>query len=77
MVHGNVNVRVGGIDNLLMQSPSFSGSVSWVCDFHKYFSSGIEIFFFCLLPSPPQAAFSVCVLEALAPVDSSSFSETG
>lgn len=64
--------------NLPIKSQSFSESVSWDCDFHKCFSSGIGVFFPCLLLPPLHEVFSVYFLETLTSVDYfPPFGETG
>lgn len=64
----------GGNSDLLINSQSSSGSVSWSVTLTSISPvvQGFVLFFPCLLLPPPQVAFSVYVLEARIPVDCSS-----
>ena len=65
-------VERGVFHNLVMKSPSFTGSVFWGCDRHKCLcSSSSGTAPSLILPPAPFHGYAVpiCLLEALSPVD--------
>lgn len=70
-----VNYRRGKVFySILIKFQSFSWPVSWVCDCHECFCSGIASWFFHLWSPFLVAIFPICFLEALTHV---ALNETG